>query len=263
MTPQEFLQKAERIHANIQEETKNKPSFKHHIPNPLKISLKEAQSRYPDISFKRLVEALDGDNKKILVFEGDVVSQYTYDDDWLINTNLAHLHTYDDEIYGKVVIGNLIIDGDIYSQEYDNLLVTGDVVCDCLFSWRADMEVSGNLVAYQGIYAQDFGEIKVKGTTKTPYAINGRSGHWHQDEFYLMPHIYAEEYLIIWRDVHNGGMYAGTLNGKKFQKCFDVSKMFRSEKIYDNNYFQDKMFFQMIKNGENPFLTWQEFEKTM
>lgn len=145
----DFLNKAERITLRLAAEIENKKleNFIEKIPDRQIISHKDAFDKYETYFYT------DDEDKKILVFAGDLCINGTLNPQWYEN-QLKDLE-WEGHLDGMLVVGDLTINGDLTDDEYLKLVVTGRLKCDYVYSHYGAINIYGGVTIKFGIYGRE------------------------------------------------------------------------------------------------------------
>jgi hypothetical protein len=224
------------LRQQMSEEESNKQVFTESIPHKEIIPMAEARERYR-------ISNYHAPDDSILVMKGDLHTKGPVDQAWL-HRQLAGM-TWKNRLYGVVIDGNLILDGDVIDDEYIELFVQQDLVCDHIFSGNGIIEIKGNATVRYGIYGEyNDGSMDVYGKLITPYLV--RYDH-------SMPRTAEGEFIYI--DGGNGTERESiSISTDQFNYDEDAQR-FLSPAVWNNNdEFSADVFFEIIRKGENPFI---------
>jgi len=244
----ELLEKASRIIAKIRKnQSGNTPMVSdEQIPEKEIVTIAEinaGEDFYIDPDFYDEEDCM-------LVYKGDLHIKGNLDSKWYDN-QMAGM-TWENELYGIIVEGNLIVDGDI-TVDMPILKVGKDLSCDYLFSGDGHMEIDGDVTAKYGIYGEyNDGSLDIEGSLSAPYIIA-------QD--HCMPRESSDgEFIYIeggdgseMEDISIGKEY-GSGSGWGWYYYKDSEKLL-SKSVQDEDFeFSVKKFFDIVKKGDNPFI---------
>ncbi len=245
-TEKELLEKAARITSGLKEKLVEKEQysnqFKEIMPEKELVAVKEIKKKYD------IPQNYYEDTDYLLLYKGDVHIKGDLDAGWY-KKQLKGM-TWENYLYGIVIDGNLVVDGDITIDE-PVLYILRDITCDYLFSGDGHTQIDGNAHIRYGIYGQyNDGSLDISGTLVTPYIIA---------DDHSMPRRSEGEFIYIeggdgsdMEDVSVGESYGSGI-GWGWHYFDDSLKLF-SKSMRDEDYkFSVKRFFDIVKRGENPF----------
>lgn len=245
-----FLQKAARITAKLQEQiAAAKEDITQGETFPIEkeiILIKEAKEKYA------IAGGYYESNDCLLHYKGDLHIKGDLDNEWFEKQRQDV--RWENDLYGMLVEGSLIVDGDV-NVDMPVLTVTQDIICDYLYSGDGHTLISGNAKVKYGIYGHyNDGCLTVSGKLITPYIVA---------DDHDMPRKSAEgEYIYI-----EGGDYAemdSVAIGKSADSGLgwgwdyfaDSSRLFSYAVFMEdegNMVFSVSDFFHLVKSGKNPF----------
>ena len=163
---------------------------------------------------------------------------------------------WEGDAYGIFIDGNLIVAGDILDDNYLHLRVSGNVICDYLFTYNGAIFIMKDLYTTFGLYGEyNDGMLDVLGNTNAPYFVEG--GHYMPDESKVTEFIFVEaENETEQEDCYLHDPETGYLE--------ESWKLLRPEVWEENelfSYFSVNRFFQLVKNGENPLISVDIYKK--
>lgn len=233
----EFLNKAERITRRLAAEIENKKleNFIEKIPDRQIISHKDAFEKYKTYFYT------DDEDKKILVFDGDLCINETLSPQWYKN-QLKDLK-WEGYLNGMLVTGDLTINGDLTDDEYLKLVVLGRLKCDYVYSCYGEININSSATIKYGIYGQFWkGWINVENDdVDCPYFWGGdHNMPWSSNSTEFICIEKESEYSLydVNIDKLSGGGYL------LLPSVCDESKEFSFEKLIS-----------LVRQGKNPFKT--------
>ncbi len=239
-----FLAKAEKLAQSQVKQWENRGSVTTQIPMVSVLSYDEFEQQYGSNLY------LDG-KFDVLVFDGDLtLSQGTLNTRWLAKQ--FEQAGGDNDRQAMFVNGNLLIDGDIVDDDYLFLQVAKDVSCHYLHSENGNIVILGNLTALQGISGEyNDGMLQVRGKTQAPYIVSND---------HSMPNSSTAEHIYI-QDGQIGENYQDTLYGWDF---FENSELMFKDGIFEDEHQTNiSAFFGFVKNGENPLVDFETFQRNL
>lgn len=234
------LKKAERLTTKIKQQiidiAVHANAFEQQVPIKDIITIGEAKQQYKITNYHETHDS-------ILVLKGDVFINGNIDSKW-INSLVKGL-SWKNSLYGVVIEGSLFVNGEILDDEYLELYVTGDVVCDYLFSGNGIIEIQGNADIRFGIYGEyNDGSLDIHGKINTAYLLS----YDHS-----MPSQAERDFIYI--EGGNGTDYESTAIGLPGRDDLeDARKLLKSSVWDEEGNFSADAFFAIVKKGENPFI---------
>lgn len=246
MTPQEFLQKAERIAQDTAEAFKNRKSIETHIPNSFIVPYEEFDQKYgANLHLDSTgLEALEFD---VLVFDGDLTLNNDLTSYWV--NELFQKAGSENHLQAMFVNGNLSVAGDILDNEYLYLQVAGDVYCDYVFCQYGRICVQGNLTTLLGV-AGDYqdGMVIAQNENSIPYLVSN---------FQYINRIKIGSECIV---IEDGGIGETYYEAAGRWLRFEDSPLMLKDDVLPNSIVDVKVFFDYVKRGENPLISAEEYQ---
>lgn len=243
----EFLAKAIKIHKELGNKLTNNQSSQQvlteKIPEKEIITYKEAKDKYGIYHHQK-------DDDLILVFKGSVHIKGTFNDAWL-NKQLTGM-TWRGSLYGMLILGDLVIQGDLIDDDYIHLFVKQNLQCDYIFSHNGFIDISGNANVLYGIYGEyNDGSLQISGSLHTPYLIAGDHDmprRTESDSIYIEGSNGSEADYINIGIENDGGI------GWGWRYFEDNLKLLSPATWNDDETFSVEKFFELVRNGKNPFV---------
>lgn len=205
-----------------------------------------------------------GDDDKLVLLKGDVLVKGNVNNEW--HGNLLKDMRWEGKNYGTVIDGNLTVDGDIVDDNYLVMGVTGSVRCHYLFSKNGRIIINGNLFVTYGIYGEyNDGMLKLGSglgagsKLDAPYIFS--KDHDMPRKSDVGESIYLEAGNGSERDELAIGQEEGSGWGWNWNYFENGGLMLKDSAFNANDELSVGKFFELVKGGENPFLTWEEFQK--
>jgi hypothetical protein len=245
----QFLQKAVKISGQLRQEKsfdKAVASFSNIVfPKTEVMLLSEAQKRY---GFKG--DFYQEKDHYILVFNGDVYIQGNLNEQWIKDQFLSLAQKR--SVFGTLVTGNLIIDGDLIDDEYIQLRVMKKLYCQYVFSYNGTIVIFQDAHVKYGIYGEyNDGFIRIDGKLYTPYIIadDHDMPRYAEGDF-----IYIEGGSGSYKDDVAIGSEQGSGFGWGWEYFEDSAKLLAKDVWTDEDKFSEQKFFELVKKGINPFV---------
>lgn len=242
-----FLEKASRVQQQIHKSLEN---WK--VADPAKntfqksfMSYEEARKTYGTQQSSLRKGAL------VLVLQGDVHIDGDLNKTWF-NNQIKDLPR-NDNLNGLLIIGDLFVNGDILDEHYLKLAVTGSVWCDYLFSYDGSTEILKDLHTKYGMYGKyNDGYLWVNGKVNAPYII--AQDHDMPRSSDNLEFVYIEGGDEDEQDSLGIGKSKGSGWGWDWDYYENSEKLLSASVWDENREFSTQRFFEIVKNGENPFI---------
>lgn len=234
MENQAFLKKAAELAVLQAQAFSNRQTFATHIPNMFIVPYDEFEQQYSSNLY------LDSDFD-VLIFDGDLtLAQGTINNQWLAEQ--FKRAGGNNNSRAMFVSGNLLINGNIIDDDYLFLQVVKDVSCHYLHSENGNIVIGGNLTALQGISGEyNDGMSQVLGKIIAHYIISND---------HAMPSSSIIEYIYVLDGKIGKGCREDWLGCWEFFENSEI--MFKDGICEEENCINFSVFFDFVKNGENP-----------
>ena len=243
-----LLEKAQRINNAMPARMAQRPQVSETvIPEKEFITVKQAKEKFK-------IPIYLNDDDKLLLLKGDVLVKGNITRQWTEDL-MEGLH-WEGDAYGIFINGNLTVAGDILDDNYLHLRVSGNVICDYLFTYNGAIFIMKDLYTTFGLYGEyNDGMLDVLGNTNAPYFVE--VGHYMPDKSKVTEFIFVEaENETEQEDCYLHDPETGYLE--------ESWKLLRQEVWEENelfSYFSVNRFFQLVKNGENPLISVDTYKK--
>jgi tetratricopeptide (TPR) repeat protein len=244
-----FLEKAVRILSALKNQVASDAAKKSKgnnelVPGKKIISYAEAKKTY-NLTIDREADA------SVLLFTGDVRVIGNLNDEWF-ERQLDGM-SWQNYLYGMIIDGDLFIEGDLVDDNYMELTVVGNLSCNYIFSENGAISIFGDAQVTYGIYGEyNDGFLEIYGTLKTPYLIaDDHSMPRNADGDF----IYIEGGNGVERESIGIGKSTGSGWGWGWDYFEDSDKLFSHKVWNEYDEFSVEKFFELVRNGENPFIT--------
>ena len=242
MENQAFLKKAAELAVLQAQAFSNRQIFATHIPNMFIVPYDEFEQQYGSNLY------LDSDFD-VLICDGDLtLAQGTINNQWLAEQ--FKRAGGNNNSRAMFVSGNLLINGNIIDDDYLFLQVAKDVSCHYLHSENGNIVIGGNLTALQGISGEyNDGMLHVLGKIIAHYIVSND---------HAMPSSSIIEYIYVLDGKIGKGRREDWLGCWEFFENSEI--MFKDGICEEENCINFSVFFDFVKNGENPFVDFETFE---
>lgn len=233
-----FLQKAKRINERLQLTLAAD-----------KLKSKEFLEVIPEMEIANYKSPYNGEITA-LFFKGDIIINGDLDEKWIIE-QLNKLPTNDVEAF--VIEGNLTIIGDFKGDFFMEINVNKNLYCAYVFSQDAGLSINGDAFVKFGVFGtRPSGWFDVDdGILDTPYII-------YDD--HSMEKVAVSEYVYLEASDDSSKEHVEVAERVEFDKgwyrweYYEKSHRLFNEKVWDEKEnFNINTFFDLVKNGENPF----------
>lgn len=185
-----------------------------------------------------------------LVFKGDLHIKGPLNRKW-VNQQAAQASP-EAFVYGVVVTGDLLIDGDLIDDDYVYLHVGGKLMADYVFSYNGHQFIAGEAIIGFGIYGKyNDGSFTLGGKLRTPYLI--ASDHDMPRQTSAGEFIYLEAGDGTDRNDLQVGDKPGSGWGWDWDYFDDSQKLLAPAIWNDADKFSVNRFFEIVRKGRNPF----------
>ena len=232
-----FLDKAARITEKIKLQSTNgiagENDFKESTMHKEIITFEEAKEKYG-------VQHYHENHDSVLLITGDIYVTGDLNDAWF-NKQLEGM-AWKTTLYGMIIVGDLTVAGSIIDDNYLELFVTGNLICDNVFSYDGMIRIKGDSSVKYGIYGEyNDGSLDIYGTLNTPYII----AYDHS-----MPKESAGDFIYI--EVNGNSRESIAIAGLNYHE--DAQKLLSALVWDDNDEFSVNNFFEIVRKGGNPFI---------
>ncbi|MBD1433740.1 hypothetical protein H8B06_12950 [Sphingobacterium sp. DN00404] len=244
----QFLQKAEaishKIREGLAEAQASRENRAEHVPAKNVIGRVDATEKYG------LPDYLPADSTYLL-FLGDLHVQGPLTMEWVFRQ--ADELEGPKNIYGIIVDGDLLVNGDILDENYLHLYVLGNLQCDYFHSYNGQQIIKGDAHIHHGIYGQyNDGQLDIYGKLHTPYILV---------DDHNMPSS-AEGNFVHMQVSDHASRYEVTVGihpNKEWPWIWeyfeDSQKLFAPDFWTEQDTFSVDRFLAYIKKGKNPFVS--------
>jgi len=234
----QWLQTAASIHKSIQKQLaldqENHHLFVETQPEKEIITFKEAGERYSISQYYEL-------DDKVLLLKGDLHIKGDLNREWI--TNCLKGMTWTGNLYGIMIDGNLVVQGDIMDNPPIQVYVLKNLTCNFIYSEDGAITINGDAIIKYGAYGHyNDGLLICFGSFKTPYIID--SGHCIPDE------AKCEHLFFTATDKEDQELVCIPYS----EEVPEDSYVLLNPAVWDeDNQFSVTNFYNLVKIGENPF----------
>lgn len=235
-----FLKIAEEISYKVKQSINNEKEQQ--LPET---QLKKKTMLYKDVIEKYRVEKFPYENEttKVAVLTGDVFIDGFLHSGW-IKEQVSEIGRNG---YMTLIDGNITIKGELVDNGFSFLFITGNVICDSIFSNDGAILIKGDAIVKFGIYGDyNDGHIVIGGKTETPYILSNdhqASVQCVSDTIYI-DHFCNERNNIAFQNFKDYSYF----------KLEDAASLLKPEVWDENGEFDRNKFFDIVSSGENPFI---------
>lgn len=245
-----LLEKAARITARLKMQNSENVETDEKVNSPMPeqemVLIKNIKEKY------NLPDGYYEDHDCLLLYKGNMHIKEDLDETWY-EKQLENLH-WENELYGIVIDGDLIVDGNVIFDQ-PVMLVTKDLRCDYLYSGDGHTLIAGDAHIKYGIYGEgNDGSFDVQGKLITPYILANDHCMPRQSNDNESIYIEGGNYTEVER-TYVGESY-GSGWGWEWNYFEDATRLLTNEVWMEDDgeiTFSAYNFFDAVKRGVNPF----------
>jgi hypothetical protein len=240
ITLQDYYKKGEQIANHIKEQNKQNSTI------ATIIEITKETEKYPTIVQKYGLYKYPyvKDETNVAVLTGDIYINGNLDSSWIIE----QVKELGRNGFMTLIVGNVIIDGDIIDDDISFLIIKGNLKCNYIYSENGHIDVYGDLdVKYAIAGEYNDGHIEVFGKTTVPYILT----YDHQISIVPTTETICIEHCGF--ETENIGVCTYENLNYYNEYLENAAQLFRPE-IYSDEAFDLEKFIEIVKKGENPFI---------